>query len=55
MFGHNVLNHLGRHGRIADVDNHDITNPAQQLDLLLHCFELINLSGRDDDRGAKGG
>lgn len=48
MFGDNILDDLGGHGGIPDVEQHGVTDPAQFLNLVLDRFQWLDLTSRDD-------
>lgn len=55
VFGDNILNQLGGHIGVADVDRHHITSPSQRMDLGLDRFECFELTGRNHDCGTEAG
>lgn len=50
MFGDNILDQLGGHIGVANVDLHHVTDSSQRLDLGLDRAECLELAGRNHDR-----
>lgn len=55
VFGNNILDQLGGHIGVVDVDLHHVADPSQRLNLGLHSFECLELAGRNHNRGTKTG
>lgn len=48
MFGDNILDDLGGHGSIPDVEQNGVTDPAQFLDLVLDSLQRLDLASCND-------